>query len=79
VIDVLFCIKRTSGEIRTQNSLPVALVVKALSYTTHPGDLVLDPFNGSGTTGLAAKQLGRDYIGIEISEEYCKLSEERLK
>lgn len=42
------------------------------------GDLVLDPFMGSGTTALAAKRLGRDYIGFEISAEYCDLAEERL-
>lgn len=43
-----------------------------------PGGLVLDPFNGSGTTCEVAKQLGRKYIGIEISEEYCELARERL-
>ena len=41
--------------------------------------IVLDPFIGSGTTGLVAKQLGRDFIGIELNPDYCKLAEERLK
>lgn len=43
------------------------------------GQLVYDPFMGSGTTAVVAKQLGRDYIGSEISEEYCGVIEERLK
>ncbi len=43
-----------------------------------PGDLVLDPFIGSGTTARAAKDLKRQFIGIEINPEYCKIAEERL-
>jgi len=42
------------------------------------GGIVLDPFIGSGSTAVAAKQLGRKYVGIDISEEYCKLAEERI-
>lgn len=43
------------------------------------GGVVLDPFFGSGTTGYVATETGRDFIGIEINEEYCKIAEERLK
>ncbi|MBP3537295.1 MAG: site-specific DNA-methyltransferase [Muribaculaceae bacterium] len=43
------------------------------------GGVVLDPFFGSGTTGLAAKKLGRQYIGIELNPEYCKLAEKRIR
>jgi len=43
-----------------------------------PGDLILDPFVGSGTTARAAKNLKRDFIGIEINPDYCKIAEERL-
>lgn len=40
---------------------------------------VLDPFMGSGTTGVVAQRLGKDFIGIELSEEYCKIAEQRLQ
>jgi site-specific DNA-methyltransferase (adenine-specific) len=43
-----------------------------------PGGIVLDPFSGSGTTCLAAKSLGRDYIGIDVSEEYNEIARQRL-
>jgi DNA modification methylase len=45
---------------------------------TKPGDFVLDPFLGSGTTAVAAKRLNRHYIGIEISEKYCEIAARRL-
>jgi len=44
-----------------------------------PGDTILDPNMGSGTTCVAAKQLNRNYIGIEISPEYCAVANERLE
>jgi site-specific DNA-methyltransferase (adenine-specific) len=46
---------------------------------SNEGDLVLDPMCGSGTTCKVAKQLNRIYVGVDISEEYCRLAEERLK
>lgn len=46
---------------------------------SNPDDLVLDPFIGSGTTAKAAIELGRKYIGFEISKEYCDIAEERLR
>lgn len=55
------------------------LVAKLLLASSKKGDLVLDPFLGSGTTSVVAKKLGRRFLGIEIDEEYCLLSERRLE
>jgi DNA modification methylase len=46
---------------------------------SNEGDLVLDPFNGSGTTTKMAREMGRRYIGIEVNPDYCKIAENRLK
>jgi DNA modification methylase len=45
---------------------------------TYPNDIVMDPFNGTGTTVLAAKKHGRRYIGIDMDPSYCKYAESRL-
>ena len=55
---------------------PVALIERIISSTN--AGIILDPFMGSGTTAVAAKNLGRDFVGIEISPEYCEMSKERL-
>ncbi len=57
---------------------PEALARDHIISWSNPGDLVLDPFAGSGTTLKMAKEHGRDFIGIEISPEYCKLIERRV-
>jgi len=57
---------------------PVALPTWFIRLFTQPGGIVLDPFNGSGTTTVAAKKLGRKYVGIDINEEYCQIAVERL-
>jgi site-specific DNA-methyltransferase (adenine-specific) len=59
--------------------MPIGLAVDHIRTWTQEGDIVLDPFNGSGTTICASKFMNRKYIGIDVSEEYCKLAEERLK
>lgn len=59
-------------------AFPEQLAIDHIVSWSNPGDLVLDPMCGSGTACVAAKQLNRKYIGIEISSEYCKIAEERL-
>ena len=49
-----------------------------IDRASQKGQIILDPFLGSGTTAVAAKKLGRNYIGIEISEKYAKMAEERV-
>lgn len=57
---------------------PVPLMAELIEQFTQPGDVVLDPFNGSGTTGVAAIKLGRRYAGIEMSVEYADAARRRL-
>jgi site-specific DNA-methyltransferase (adenine-specific) len=58
---------------------PLSLVRKYIEIGSELGDVVLDPFMGSGTTLVAAKELGRKAIGIEISREYCDIAVKRLR
>lgn len=57
---------------------PVALAQRVIELYSYTGDVVLDPFSGSGTTCVAAQENGRSYVGYDISPEYCQLAEERL-
>jgi len=57
---------------------PVSLVQELILLLSHPGDIVLDPFIGSGSTAVAAKQLDRRYIGMELNPDYCQIAQERL-
>lgn len=59
-------------------AFPISLPTWYMKLLTQPGDIVLDPFIGSGTTAIAAQQLGRNYVGIDTCEEYCHMAEERL-
>jgi DNA modification methylase len=58
---------------------PEELVERVLKLFSYRGDVILDPFNGVGSTAVVAKRLGRIYLGIDTSEEYCKTAERRLK
>ena len=58
---------------------PEKLIAKLILASSKPGDMVFDPFAGSGTTCVVAKKLGRQYIGIEIDKEYCLWAAKRLK
>lgn len=57
----------------------VDLIENLVQRHTNIGDLILDPFMGSGTTGVAALKSGRNFIGIELDENYYKIAEERIK
>ncbi|MDJ0896879.1 MAG: site-specific DNA-methyltransferase, partial [Alphaproteobacteria bacterium] len=57
---------------------PEALLHRVIMASTEPGDLVLDPFFGTGTTGAVAKKLGRDYLGFESDPAYVAAAEARL-
>jgi site-specific DNA-methyltransferase (adenine-specific) len=58
---------------------PLRLVRRALLASTREGDLVFDPFCGSGTMGVAAKELGRFFVGTELEEGFCELAARRIK
>jgi DNA modification methylase len=59
-------------------TFPKQLATDHIISWSNPGDLVLDPFTGSGTTCKAAKELGRNFLGFEINPEYCKIAERRI-
>ena len=63
---------------RPPTQKPVSLFLGILRDYSNEGDAILDPFLGSGTTAVAAKQLKRNYIGIELSEKYCEIARMRL-
>lgn len=58
---------------------PKELAVRLLKLFSFRNDIVLDPFNGIGTTTICAAETGRRYIGIDIAEDYCKKAEQRIK
>lgn len=58
---------------------PESLMRELVSLYSEPGEIVLDPFMGSGTTLVAAKRLGRIGIGIELEEKYCEIAARRLQ
>ena len=72
-------LKDDAGDKAHPTQKPQSLLHRVLIGTTNPGDVVLDPFFGTGTTGAVAKMLGRDYIGIERDAGYRAVAEKRLK
>ena len=69
--------EKTFGKHPTQK--PIALIARCLRATTDPGDVVFDPFAGSGSTGVAALTLDRQFIGCEQDETYAALAARRLR
>lgn len=58
---------------------PEELALRIIKLFSFAGDVVLDPFNGAGTTTAVAQRLGRRFVGIDISPEYCAVARNRLK
>ncbi len=71
-------IKNEDGDKAHPTQKPLSLLHRVIVGTTNPGDVILDPFFGTGTTGAVAKMLGRDFIGIEREAAYRKVAEKRL-
>lgn len=59
-------------------AFPKKLITPCVLASTQVDDVILDPFAGSGTVGVVAKAFGRDFIGIELNSDYCKIAHERL-
>ena len=78
--DVLI-IKREywANKVKTPTRLPEKLVSKLIAYGSNEGDVVLDPFMGSGTTAVCAKNMNRNYLGFEIVKEYVNFANKRIK
>ena len=79
-----YCAKASRSERGEGNTHPTVKPLKLIEYLLKlafppNGGIVLDPFMGSGTTLVAAKQLGRRAIGIEIEERYCAIAVDRLR
>jgi len=71
------CMGKERTAHKTQKPLKVCLPY--IEISSNEGDLILDPFMGSGTTAVACKMLKRNFIGYELNKEFCKIAEKRLK
>jgi len=69
---------KINGKKAHSTQKPEALLYRVIVASSTPGDVVLDPFFGSGTTGAVAKKLQRNYIGIELSAEYIAIAQQRI-
>ena len=67
--------EKSCGKHPTQK--PLSVLVRLIQASTQPGSWILDPFSGSGTTGIAANLLGRRYLGLEREEEFLAMSQSR--
>jgi len=76
-IQAPICMGKERSIHKTQKSLKVC--IPFIEISSQKGDLVLDPFMGSGSTAVACKKLKRNYIGYELSDEFCKIAAQRLE
>lgn len=67
------------GKKKTPTKLPCELVKRILSFSSNPGDMVLDPFLGSGTVAVVSQEMGRHFLGFEVVDDYYLLSLQRLQ
>lgn len=77
----IWYVHETSGSYAThehETAKPLSLMVRLVEALSDPGDIVVDPFMGSGTTGRAAKDTGRLFVGVECRERYCEIAARRL-
>jgi site-specific DNA-methyltransferase (adenine-specific) len=84
LLDDVWTIPRVCGTFKERvhgvpTQVPLVIMQRIVAVASEPGDLVLDPFSGSGTTGVAALQAGRRYIGIEQNTAFATVSEARLR
>lgn len=70
---------KVNGEKAHATQKPEGLLYRVILSSSNPGDVVLDPFFGSGTTGAVAKKLGRNWIGIERDEKYIRVAQTRIE
>ena len=68
--------EKSEGKHPTQK--PIDLLLRCIKCSTDENSFVMDPFNGSGTTGLACQMLGRNYMGIELERNYLEISKRRF-
>ena len=84
ILDDVWQVPRVAGTHRERipgfpTQIPLIITRRIVGCASDPGDLVVDPFSGSASTGVAALELGRRYIGVELSSEYAELSRNRLE
>ncbi len=79
--NIIRCLKahQFDGKIDHPSVKPIQLMERLLEVHSKDESIILDPFLGSGTTAVACEQLGRRWIGIEISERYCQIAAKRIK
>jgi len=77
--DVVMADKVSGSKMVHPTEKPISLLEKFVTNNSDEGSTILDPFMGSGTTGVAAKNLNRKFIGIELDEDYFNIAKERIE